>query len=389
MDFRRKSGEIIPEHMSGEIIRLDGKSCILSIITDISDFRKAEKTIEKERNRLLTIINTLPDPIYFKDSKSRFEIVNNATVKVLNKSSQEEVIGKTDLDLLPADIANELFKEEQDIIKTGIPLLNEEMSSEESKYWTLRTKVPLRDNNDKIIRLVCINNNVYKQKQIEMELQRLRSYFKNVIDSMPSILIGVDKDGIIEQLNKEGEKFTGLSSEEAAGRKFADICPGFQCDSVKIRKAIKSRKIIKDEKIEALLNKNKHYFDMTIYPLRDKYSESAVIRIDDVTDRIRIEELMIQSEKMMTVGSLAAGMAHEINNPLAGILQSSQVALERILPDKEENIQAAGESGIDINSLNKYMEKQRIRQFLEGIVESGRRASRIVESMLNFSRRSK
>ena len=61
--------------------------------------------------------------------------------------------------------------------------------------------------------------------------------------------------------------------------------------------------------------------------------EGAVIRLDDVTEQVRLEEMMIQSEKMLSVGGLAAGMAHEINNPLAGILQNTAVLENRLFGD--------------------------------------------------------
>ena len=68
-----------------------------------------------------------------------------------------------------------------------------------------------------------------------------------------------------------------------------------------------------------------HFEDMTIHPLKSNGVEGAVGRIDDVTDQVRLEEMVIQSEKMLSIGGLAAGMAHEINNPLAGILQNAFV----------------------------------------------------------------
>jgi len=98
--------------------------------------------------------------------------------------------------------------------------------------------------------------------------------------------------------------------------------------------------------------------------------------------------MMVQTEKMLSVGGLAAGMAHEINNPLGAILQGSQNILRRIAPDMPQNRAVADALGIDLNQLNRYLQERGILRFLEGIREAGTRAAKIVADMLSFSRRS-
>ncbi|MFP5223241.1 MAG: ATP-binding protein [Acidobacteriota bacterium] len=114
----------------------------------------------------------------------------------------------------------------------------------------------------------------------------------------------------------------------------------------------------------------------------------AVAVIEDVTERMRIQEIMVQTEKMLSVGGLAAGMAHEINNPLASILQALQVIIRRLDPDMPANARKAEELGLNLHALQAYMRERGLTGFLNGIHESGVRAARIVTNMLGFARKS-
>lgn len=117
-------------------------------------------------------------------------------------------------------------------------------------------------------------------------------------------------------------------------------------------------------------------------------ASGAVAVIEDITERTRIQEMMVQTEKMLSVGGLAAGMAHEINNPLASILQAVQVINRRLDPDLPANITAAQALGIDFAGMRAYMHARGLDEFLDSIKEAGVRAARIVTNMLGFARKS-
>ncbi len=103
---------------------------------------------------------------------------------------------------------------------------------------------------------------------------------------------------------------------------------------------------------------------------------------------IKAREMMIQAEKMLSVGGLAAGMAHEINNPLAGILQNVQLISSRLTDDLPANRRAAEEAGLEFEAINAYMAKRGLPQKFESVMHDGRRAAEIVDNMLSFSRKS-
>jgi signal transduction histidine kinase len=150
---------------------------------------------------------------------------------------------------------------------------------------------------------------------------------------------------------------------------------------------MRARAVETDTKVPRVVDGETRYEDVTIYPLTTNGVEGAVIRVDDVTDRVRVEEMMIQSEKMLSVGGLAAGMAHEINNPLGAVLQASQNIVRPVSPDLPANARVAEACGTTLDAVRQYLEQREIALFLEDIRNSGLRAAQIVEDMLAFSRK--
>jgi signal transduction histidine kinase len=126
--------------------------------------------------------------------------------------------------------------------------------------------------------------------------------------------------------------------------------------------------------------------DITLYPLKDKNLNGLVIRIDDISKREKMEEVIMQTEKMKSVGGLAAGMAHEINNPLGAILQGVQNIQRRIHPEREVKQQSAEKLDLDLKTMNLYLDDRDILKFINNIQDAGKRAASIVSNMLQFSR---
>jgi len=229
---------------------------------------------------------------------------------------------------------------------------------------------------------------IVQREQIEDELRHLRNYLSNIIDSMPSILIGVDTEGFVTQWNIMAEKESGLSSAEAVGRSLSEVMPRLAEDMDRVREAVESRREMVDPKRRSRIGGSTRYEDITIYPLVINGVEGAVVRIDDVTSRVNLEQMMVQSEKMMSVGGLAAGMAHEINNPLAAIMGYGHNVKKRIFGSLTRNVKVAEACGVSLEGVREYLKRREIPMMLEGILESGERASNIVSNMLRFSRKS-
>ncbi|MGB1237041.1 MAG: PAS-domain containing protein, partial [Pseudomonadales bacterium] len=234
---------------------------------------------------------------------------------------------------------------------------------------------------------IIVATDITDSRRAEEQIRQLRNYLVNIIDSMPSILIGVDQYCRVTQWNLAAEKETGIALEDAVNLDLEVVFPRLKEQIPKLLAAIESRQQITHPKRIFWRGEKAHYEDITIYPLKAEGGNGAVIRLDDVTEQVLLSEMMIQSEKMLSVGGLAAGMAHEINNPLAGMMQTANVMLNR-LSDLElpANIKAAQGADISLSSLERYMDKRGILRMVNSIINSGERVAVIVENMLSFSR---
>lgn len=246
----------------------------------------------------------------------------------------------------------------------------------------------VEDENGQVTNLIGVHTDITSRKLAEKELQKTRNYLSNIIDSMPSLLVGVDLEGLVTQWNAEAVQQTGITPNKAIGQPLANVIPDIEPELDKITEAIKARRlqvIVKhasDGKVEG------RFENVTIYPLVADGVDGAVIRIDDVTEQVRMEQMMVQSEKMLSVGGLAAGMAHEINNPLGGMMQNANIIQNR-LTDCEmlANVRAAEEVGITMEQMARFMEARQIPQLIQRIIKSGKRAAEIVQDMLSFARK--
>jgi PAS domain S-box-containing protein len=353
---------------------------------------KAETALQESELRLRRIIDLVPHMIFAKDRHGHFLLANRATAAAYGLTV-EELVNRSQRVVHEIDEeAQRMLADDRQVIESGASkLIAEESFTDHTGYASAHANHQnslsmSRGLNETAVLSVAID--ITEQKQAKEEVARMRLYLKNIIDSMPSMLIGVDPWGYITVLNQPAEQACGASWEAAQGRFFGELFPQLESQFEQVRQAIRLGSPIKTPRMTLEDQGELHYADVMVYPLIADSASGAVIRVDDVTARVRIESMMVQTEKMLSVGGLAAGMAHEINNPLGAILQGSQNILRRITPDMPQNRAVAEAIGIDLDRLNCYLEQRRVLHFLEGIREAGARAAKIVADMLSFSRRS-
>ena len=122
----RKDGSEVPVLVRGSKIIYNQKPAIEFVFDDITERKRMEEALVHERTVLRTLIDNLPDNVFVKDTESRFLICNLADARLMRAKTPDEIIGKTDFDFFPRELATSYYDDEQEVMRSGQPLINRE-----------------------------------------------------------------------------------------------------------------------------------------------------------------------------------------------------------------------------------------------------------------------
>ncbi len=232
--------------------------------------------------------------------------------------------------------------------------------------------------------------NDLKEKEIsERKLADSNLRFQAVLDSLDVFVILIDlKTKKVLFSNKtastilgdiDGSVYTDIIKTKYSG--FCEWCNQESMDN--LEETMEETSISEVENIET-----GQWFICRGRKIRWTTGEIVYLQIiTDITSQKKYNNIMVQSEKMLSLGGLSAGMAHEINNPLAGMMQNAQAISNRLMSNSNANKEAAKAAGTDLESIRGFLEKRKIFNQLRQIQEAGIRAAGIVRSMLDFARK--
>ena len=375
------------DYSFSEVGHREIQTVIFKFISMADRIKAREKSLQESEYRFRSLVDQAADAFFLSEVDGRIIDVNRQACESLGYSHREL------LTMRMPDIFASGSSGEYEALAAGDTAPSEHVTlvsdhrRKDGTVFPVEIRAGFLEIDRKRV-ILGLARDVTSRKQAEDEMRRLRNLLGNIVNSMPSVLVGIDASGVVTQWNQQAEAVTGTAAAQALGRNLKDVFAVLAGEMKNVKRAIAERTPQITEKVVLEINAKTQYSDITVYPLVADGIEGAVIRMDDVTERIRIEEAMIQSEKMVSIGGLAAGMAHEINNPLGVILQSAQNIHRRLSNELDVNYQVANQCGIPLENIIRYCEQRKVLKYIEGIHEAGTRASKIVANMLNFSRRS-
>jgi len=221
----------------------------------------------------------------------------------------------------------------------------------------IRTQLELRVKE----RTATLEDEIVEHRETSSRLHRSESYITSILRSMPLMLIGLNKDHKITQWNQRAEEISGMASGNVIGMDLWDAYPTITITPQQIKQAQDEGAALTIKYIQ----RGQYHFDITIYPLQDQVETGVVILLDDVTQRVQNETMLIQRDKMSSVGEMASIMAHDVNIPLRAIIKDVQTVRQGLTADP-----------IDEIGLN---------ELLEGVMVRGQQATSVITNLVNFS----
>jgi PAS domain S-box-containing protein len=226
-NFLSKDGRVVYGILSATLIDLEGVPHILTVVRDISVRRKAEEALAKEQFLIDALMNNLTDHVYFKDTESKFIRNNKAHALSFGFEDPGQLIGKSDFDFFAEQAAREAYNDEQQIIKTGEPILKEERLTRKdgTVAWFSAMKLPLRDNTGKTIGTFGISRDITEWKKTEEALKQSEERFRSLTQYANDAIITSDQSGTILGWNKGAEKIFGYPEHEILGKSLNILVP--------------------------------------------------------------------------------------------------------------------------------------------------------------------
>jgi diguanylate cyclase (GGDEF)-like protein/PAS domain S-box-containing protein len=194
-ELRRKDGTLFPVEVGVGAIDYGGRRLIFASARDLTERKRAEAALAEERNLLRTLIDNMPDCIFVKDKESRF-VLNNAEHARALGAPEQELLGKTDFDVFPRELAERYYADEQEVIHSGSALVDREepvVDHEGNHRWLSTTKVPLRDGGGEISGLVGISRDITDRKALEEQLRH--QAFHDPLTELPNRVLFLDRLG--------------------------------------------------------------------------------------------------------------------------------------------------------------------------------------------------
>lgn len=355
------------------------------------DLLKKISDLEEKLNDCKGLIENTQDLFYRTDLEGRISFVSPSVYRLSGYTAKEATGMKMAEEVYLHPDERMLFL---NLLRKDGHVVNFEaqLKRKDGSIWWASTNAHLyRNKAGKVLGVEGITRDISEKKATEKALWDSEKRFRLAFHTSPdSINLNRAADGLFIDINEGFTKLTGYTREDVAGDTSLSLNIWKDpADRQRLVDSLNKSGFVENLEAEFVTKEGEIKVGLMSARLLQINEERVILSITrDITEWKKMKEMIVQSEKMLSVGGLAAGMAHEINNPLAGILQNVSVLTNRLTGDLPANHKAAEAVGTSLSAIRKYLELRKLPDMLENIRNSGRMAADIVKNMLSFARKS-
>jgi len=351
---------------------------------------RMQEELRQEQTLMHALMENLPSHVYFKDTASRFLRINPAMARLFGLSDPAQAVGKSDADFFAGEHVRQAFEDEQEIIRTGRPLLDieeKETWPDGTETWVLSSKLPLRDGAGHIIGTCGVSSNITARKRAEETLAQERHLLRTLIDNVPDYIYVKDTQSRFILNNQAHLALLKVTTQaELVGKTDRDIFPPEE-----------AARYFADEQAvfrsgEPLINREESTVDpagrvrwllTTKVPLRDEQGKTTrLVGVShDITTRVEAEARLLETNRELAAATaranemalraesangakseFLASMSHEIRTPMNGVMGMLGLLHDTELSDRQREFVQIARSSADslLNIINDILDFSKI-----------------------------
>jgi len=302
-----------------------------SFITLLFMLKRNVRELASQKRFLETLIESIPDRIYAKDREGRKYISNKADWQASGGKSLQDILGKTDFDLYPKELAQKYWADDKALMDSGVPLLNiteRGLDGAGNPVWVSSTKVPIKNSMGEIIGLFGIGRDFTKEKNAELEVLRERQYLSAVNLNNPIAIVILDKQEKVESCNPAFEQLYGYTIAEIVGKKIEDLL-SIQKERDEANVFIQQIKLKPTRVIRERATRNGTMVTLEISGASVIVNEEPVGYVVIYHNISEVDKARKEAEEANRAKSeFLANMSHEIRTPMNGVIGMLELALD-------------------------------------------------------------
>jgi PAS domain S-box-containing protein len=357
----------------------------IETIRDITERKNLESQLQKSEELYRTLVENHTDPLCRWDRNFRLTYVNESYCRLFGRS-REELLGSSWMQFIPGDTRKRLIEFYNALIEQ--PMINtyeHEIAAENGTRWLIWTDIPLFDANGKLLEYQSVGKDLTERKKSEEALRKSENLYRTIFENTGAATIIAGEDTVIKLANSVFEEMTGYRRDDIENkRSWLDLVPGKNAEKMKAyhfarRLGGDAPQVYDFTFFDSQGRERDALMHVTLIP----GTSDSVASFVDITERKRAERELFekevrlkQAEKMESLGLLAGGVAHDLNNVFSGLVGYPEIVM------------------MQLNALREQPDPEKINRFLgdlpkkmNSILKSAQMASDIVQDLLAMTRR--